>query len=244
MEKKYEGIVINTVDYKETSKIINVFTKEDGIIGIIANGAKKPNNKTSSISNVLSYANFYVTGKNEKNLLYLKEGQIINNFKNIKKDIFKTNYAVYLLELTSKAYKNDNNKEIYKLLISGLNKINENFNEKIIKNIIELKLLEYLGILPSIEKCVTCGNKKDIITISSYKGGYICKNCVTDDKIYNIKTIKLIRMFYYVDIDRITKLEISKNIEKEIQEFLDDYYDRYAGIYIKSKTFLKELEKI
>ena len=55
-------------------------------------------------------------------------------------------------------------------------------------------------------------------------------------------TISLIRMLYYVDISKITKLDISKEIMKEIEEFINDYYDRYSGIYLKSKTLLDYIE--
>ena len=45
-------------------------------------------------------------------------------------------------------------------------------------------------------------------------------------------------MLYYVDISKITKLDISKEVIKETEEFTNDYYDRYSGIYLKSKTLL------
>ena len=51
-------------------------------------------------------------------------------------------------------------------------------------------------------------------------------------------------MLFYVDINKITKLEIREETQKEISEFIDEYYDKYAGIYLKSKNFLKNLNKI
>ena len=69
----------------------------------------------------------------------------------------------------------------------------------------------------------------------------MCKNCVLEERIVNIKTIKLLRMFYYVDISKISKLDISDNIKRELNQFIDDYYDRYSGLYLKSKEFLKKL---
>ena len=45
MVKKFEGIVISDIDYKESSKIINVLTKDDGIVGIIARGTKRVKGK-------------------------------------------------------------------------------------------------------------------------------------------------------------------------------------------------------
>ena len=62
--------------------------------------------------------------------------------------------------------------------------------------------------------------------------------------IVSIKTIKLLRMFYYVDINKISKLDISDIIKKELDRFIDDYYDRYSGLYLKSKQFLKNLQNI
>ncbi|MEE3342941.1 MAG: DNA repair protein RecO [Bacilli bacterium] len=243
MIKKIEGIVVNTVDYKEDSKILNILTKEEGIIGIFAKGCKKMNSNLSSTSGIMTYGIFHIK-KVTKGMPNLIEVDTINYFKNIKKDLGKMTYATYLLELSSQAYKHENNIDIYNLLISSLLKIEENFDYEVICNILELKLLEYLGIKPVLDKCVNCNSHNDIITISSYKGGYLCKNCIKEEQILNIKTLKLIRMFYYVDINKISKISISKNIKKEINFFISDYYDRYSGLYLKSKEFLDKFSKI
>ena len=149
-----------------------------------------------------------------------------------------------LLELADKVYKHDNDNNIYKLLIDSLKKIDEGYDYQVITNIFELKMLEFLGIKPVIDECVNCGSKHDIVTISSYRGGYLCKNCLHGEVITNIKTVNYLRMFYYVDISKISKLEISDNIKKELSNFINDYYDRYSGLYLKSREFLQNLEKI
>lgn len=243
MTTKIEGIIVSTVDYKESSKILNILTPTDGIIGVLAKGSKNIKSKISATSNVLTYGIFYLNYY-KGSIPMLKEVDILNSFKNIRKDIMKQNYALFLLELATQVYKHDKNKNIYNLLISGLIKINEGYDEEIITNIIELKLLEYLGIKPVIEHCVNCKTKENIITISSYKGGYLCQNCVGTEPILNLKTIQLIKMFYYVDISKITKLEITAEIKKEICLFINDYYERYSGLYLKSKEFLEKFTKI
>lgn len=243
MIRKFCGIILSEVDYKESSKIINVLTKECGIIGVKANGTKRVNSKLSSVSSKLTYGYFHVK-YNEHGLSTLLEVDVIDRFKNIRKDINMMSYSLYLLELAERVYKHDNDEVIYELLIASLKKIDEGYDYKVIVNIFELKMLDYLGIRPVVDECVNCGNKHDIVTISSYRGGYLCKNCARGEVIVNIKTIKLLRMFYYVDISKITKLDISDNIKNELSRFIYDYYDRYSGIYLKSREFLKNLEKI
>lgn len=238
-----EAIVVSEVDYKESSKIINIFTKELGIIGVIARGSKRLKSNLSNSTSKLTYANFHINYK-ENTLSTLIEVDIIDSFKNIRKDIEKISYASFVTELVVQVFKQYNNSNIYDLYIASLKKINQGIDSLIITNILELKLLDYLGIRPCIDSCVNCGNINGIVTISSYKGGFLCNKCLTNEKIVSVKTIKLIRMFYYVDISKIDKIEISEKIKNEINEFIDDYYDRYSGLYLKSKQFLKEISKL
>ena len=242
MIEKVEGIVINEKAYGETSKIINVITKEYGIIGIIAKGARTLKSEFRVSTAKLSYAYFNIIYKEGK-LSTLVSADIINPFKNIIKDINKISYAVYILELSEQVVK-QTNQNIFDLMLSGLIKINEGYDPLIIMNIIELKYLDYLGVMTVLDRCSVCGSTNNIVTLSSDKGGYVCKNCHSTEKIISEKAIKLIRLFYYVDISKISKLEIGDVSKKEINDFLDMYYDRYTGLYLRSKTFLKNLEKV
>ena len=45
-------------------------------------------------------------------------------------------------------------------------------------------------------------------------------------------------------MSKIEKLDITDTIKKELSRFIKDYYDRYSGIYLKSRDFLENLEKI
>lgn len=243
MVTKVEGIVLNEKAYSETSKIINVITKEYGVIGILAKGALSLKSPLRSVTGKLTYGYFYIYYKENK-LSTLKSVDVIDNLKSIKTDISKISFASFLLDLANQVIKQNNNSDVYTLLKQAILKINEGYDPLVITNIVELKYLNYLGVMPIIDSCSKCGNKDNIITISSYRGGYICKNCHTNEKIVNLKTIKLIRMYYYVDLEAITTLNVSAEVKMEINSFLDDYYERYTGLYLKSKDFLKNLMKL
>lgn len=243
MIKKVEGIIIRETNYRETSKIINIFTFDYGIIGVLCKGARRMKSPFSSCTGKLIYGNFHLNYK-ENGLSSLVDVDVIDSFKMIRKNITKISYATFITDLTEQVYKHENNTFIYELYKQSLIKIDEGYDAQVITNILELKLLDYLGIRPVIDKCVCCGKVNDIVTISSYKGGYICKNCLSNEKIVSLKTIKLIRMLYYVDIALITKTEISEMVKRELNAFIDEYYDRYTGLYLKSKAFLNNLSKI
>ena len=237
-----EGIIINSKDYKDSSRILDIFTKEYGIIGVIAKGCKSIKSNLRSVTDKLTYATFTLYYKKDK-LSILSEASVINNFSNTKKDIEKISYASFLIDLTNQVYKQCEDNTLYDLLVNSLEKINNNFNPLIITNIIELKFLEHLGVMPNIDGCSICGSK-NVVTLSSDKGGYLCSKCRTNEPIVSDKAIKLVRMYTLVDIKKISKLDISKDVVYEVNNFIDDYYDRYTGLYLKSKSFLKKLNKI
>ena len=241
--KRLEGIVVSEVSYSESSRILNVLTKELGLIGVMSKGCKKIKSPLRNVSTKLTYGYFHVHYKKD-GLSNLISVDVIDSFMKIKSNITKISYASFLLELTEQVYKQNSNNEIFDLFICSLIKINEGFDPIVITNILELKYLDYLGIGLNIDGCSICGNCDDIVTISGGHGGYLCKDCCHDEKIFSTRAIKLIRMFYYVDISKITKLELHYDTIKEIDTFLEEYYDDYSGLYLKSKQLLKNISKL
>jgi len=240
MQEKVCGIVLSTIPYKESSKILNILTKEHGLIGVIAKGASSMKSNLRAYTNNYTYGYFYIYYKEDK-LSMLSQVDIINTFSNIRLDIEKISYLAYLCELSNQVLKQNNDNSIFDLLIEAILKIENNFDPLIITNIIELKYLDYLGISLNLDSCIKCYKKNDIVTIDGDAGGYICKNCHTDEAIVDGKTLKMIRMYYYVDIKSISKINVSLKVKEEINRFINTYYERYSGLYLKSKSFLENI---
>ena len=131
---KVEGIVIDEKPYGESSKILNIITKEKGVIGVIAKGSKRLKSNLRSVSERFCYATFNISYKENK-LSTLISGDIINPFINIKKDIKKVSYLNFLSELTAGVVKQSNNKKIYDIYLSAILKIEEGFDPLAISNI-------------------------------------------------------------------------------------------------------------
>lgn len=243
MIKKIEGIVLSETSYRETSKIIRVLTKEYGIVSFLAKGAKGLKSELRSVTTKITYGTFISNFKPDS-LSTLMGVDVISSFKNIKKDITKLSYASFLLELTGQIAKDSPSEELFTTLILGLMKIEEGYDALVITHILEMKYLYYLGVMPHLDGCALCGSKQDIVTLSSKCGGYICKDCITEEPKVSEKAIKLIRMYYYVDIGKITKLSISDSVKEEINTFLDLYYEQYTGLYLKTRLFIKNLNKM
>ena len=240
--RKVEGIIVSESSYGDSSKILVIITKELGVISVISKGAKRMKSKLRSVSEVFTYASFAISYKKDK-LSILISADIINPLNNIKIDIEKISYLNFILELTKQVMSQSLNKNIFDIFISSILKVNEGYDPLVITNILELKYLDFLGVSPYFDGCIVCDNK-DVVTLSASKGGFVCKKHTDAEYIVNSKTIKIIRLLRFVDISKISKLELSNSIKQEINNFIDDYYDRYTGLYLKSKSFLKNIAQI
>ena len=238
MLKEIEGIIIKEIPYGETSKIIHVYTI-DGVISIMCKGAKSIKSPFRATTLKFTYGKFYIYYKENK-LSTLYSIDIIHSLSKIKNDITLLSYLNYITELTTQVLKQTTN-NLYTDYIETILKIDKGLDPLVLTNILEIKYLDYLGVGLNLDSCVSCGAKADIITIDGDRGGYICTKCYQNEIIVDKKTIQMLRMYYYVDIKSISKLKISDKVKNEINYFLNTYYDRYTGLYLKSKDFLKKL---
>ena len=246
MLQKCEGIVLRTTDYGETNKIVTLYTREWGKIGVMARGAKKPKSRLSAITQPFTYGFFLL--QNGRGLGNMQQGEIITPLRAIKEDIFLTAYASYVVELTDKSTdEKKTNPFIFELLYQTLTYLNEGYDPEILKNIYEMKMLPVLGLYPILNQCAVCGDKEGQFSFSIREGGIICHRCLTKDP-YHLKispaTIKLLRIFYFFDLNRLGNISVKAETKAELKKVIDTYYNEYSGLYLKTKKFIEQLDQL
>ncbi len=244
--KKVEGIVIRSIDYGESNKILTIYTQENGKIGMMARGAKKPNSRLSSISQLFTYGNYLYWSS--KGLGTLSQGEVIHAFRSIREDILKTAYAAYIVELTDKLTEDGAaSPGLFHLLFHSLHNINKNVDAEVIAFIFEMKMLAFAGITPQLDHCACCGKaEREYAAFSIKEGGFLCARCLAMDPHHlriSRATQKLLKLFLTLDIKRIGHISLKKTTRSEIKRIINDYYDAYSGLRLKSKRFLSQLEK-
>lgn len=228
-----EGIIVKELDYRDTSKIITVLTR-NGLISMIAKGCKSPKSTLRSCTDKLTYGKFYIKYKENK-LSILNNFDNYSCFKNIRSDFIKLGFSIYLLDISYQVGRDSFNNLMYDNLIDCLKKIDADINPLLITNILELRYLNYLGVSPILDTCASCNSSNNIIGLSVNKGGFVCSSCFNNDMVIESKTVKLIRLYNLIDIKKIDNVSVNKSIINEINRFIDEYYDKYTGLYLNGK---------
>ncbi|MBW8348146.1 DNA repair protein RecO [Bacillus sp. IITD106] len=244
MVEKYEGIVIRTTDYGESNKIVTIYSREAGKIAGMARGAKKTNSRLASSTQLFTYGYFMIHGN--RGIGTMQQAELISSLKGIREDIFKTAYASYIAELMDKGTgEQERNPFLFELLRQTLQYINDDYDPDIITNIFEMKMLNVLGLYPEMNQCAICGNTEAQFGFSIKENGLICHLCFDKDPHFfplSQTTVKLLRLFYFFDINRLGSISVKPETKKELKDVISLYYDEYSGLQLKSKRFLDQLD--
>ncbi|MEH7391709.1 DNA repair protein RecO [Bacillus sp. JJ1474] len=245
MLEKCEGIIIRTTNYGETNKIVTLFTREWGKIGVMARGAKKPSSRLAAVTQPFTYGYFLV--QRSSGLGSLQQGEMISSMRSIREDIFLTAYASYIVDLTDKGTDDRKpNPYLFELVYQSLNLVNEGFDAEIIVNIFEMKMLNTFGLYPVLNQCTVCSSTDGHFSFSIREGGLICHRCLEKDP-YHYKispaTVKLLRLFYFFDLSRLGNISVKQETKAELKKVINAYYEEYSGLNLKTKKFLNQMAK-
>ncbi|MDT0013111.1 DNA repair protein RecO [Listeria cossartiae] len=243
--EKCEGIVIRQTSYRESDKIVRMYTREFGKIGVVARGAKKTKSRLAAVTQL--FTNGYFTFFGGNGLGTLQQGEVIENFSSIQQDIFMTAYATYVCELLDKATEErQSNPYLYELTFQILRDIDEGYDPQILTQIYEMKMLRVLGLYPTMDKCAICGETTGHFDFSTRSNGIICHRCFDRDR-YRMhlpeNVVKLLRLFFIFQLDRLGNIDVKPETKQWLQKAIDTYYDEYSGLYLKSRKFLRDMDK-
>ncbi|WP_159446307.1 DNA repair protein RecO [Desulfonispora thiosulfatigenes] len=236
-----EGIILRSRNYKEADQLITIYTQKLGKITAIAKGVRKTKSKLRGGLQIFSHSNLslYIG----KNLATVTQSENINSFLPLRSEFDRMNYASFISELIDALLPEaENDEELFTLILKS--KYLLSFLEPLsTTHLIVVRLLDYLGYKPELESCTECGQGLDNnLIFSPNLGGLICSEC---KKNLTFKTINIsgeskivLQKMMDMDLLKFSRIKISPNALKEIDNILDEYITYILGKRLKSKQVL------
>lgn len=249
MLSKTEAIVLKAMRYRETSKIVTLYTKKFGKLNVIAKGAMLTTSKFGASLEPMSYILAVLYKKETRELQFLSQADIIKPFLRIYSDHNKSAIGLSICEIVYKLIKfEEENQKIFKLLLNVLDKLNDSERNEI--NLLWyfiVHLLEEIGFKINFSRCVLCEEKlteenlPQRISFVIDKGGFLCSKCgagIPEAKSYSIATFKSLLWIERAKLENVTNLKSPSNINNEIKDLLFDY----IKAHVEGTVELKLLE--
>jgi DNA repair protein RecO (recombination protein O) len=231
-----DAIVLKSMKYRETSKIVAFYTHKFGKISAIVKGARRSKSKYGSSLEPMSYVSVVIYKKEGRELQTVSQCDVIKPFRHLTDDLDKIAVGLSVIELVSiVAHEEEENIPLFNLVIDTLTALNDaKRNPSNLFYSFQMHLAQVLGFQPIFDRCISCGS--DILSTASInesieyhldKGGPLCVNCSNvpghrtklSPKVFNI----LERIASTSTFDSMQNLEIDKKSRNEIESFLWSY---------------------
>lgn len=239
------GIVLRSVDTKESDKILTVLTAEKGKIPVVAKGARSRRSRVTAATQLLAYAEF--TLSESHGWQYLTEAGTLELFDGVRRDVELLSLGSYFAELTEAvAYEESEAGNILSLLLNALYALGTlRRPPELVRAAFELKLMSLIGFEPLLEACAVCGERDPAQPVLDLQGGVLrCRTCGVGGGGYAPLTagaLAAMRHVLYGDPRRLYSFTLEPEDQRRFSQASERYVSAMLEREFKTLGFYKSL---
>lgn len=238
------GIVLYNRNFREDDKLVKIFTEQAGKRMFFVKHAAK--SKLNSGIQPLTIAD-YIVKLNEDGLGYIDDFHQVRTFKSIHEDIFTLAYASYIVSLADACMQDGiADAALFAFLEKTLELMESGLDAEILTNIFEIQLLTRFGISLNFHECAFCHRVGLPFDYSYQYSGVLCPNHYHEDakrSHLDPNVLYLVDQFQAISFAELETISIKPEMKQKLRLFIDQLYEEYVGIHLKSKKFIDDLGK-
>lgn len=220
------GFILKKNDRGEADRVFAIYTKDFGKLELLAKGERKITSKLRGGLELFFLSEIeFIQGKNYKTLT---DAILIDNFKNLRKDLKILGVLYKISEVLDALVKEaEPDEKIWNLLIETFKKLNA-IKPEIVYYYFFWNFLSTLGYQPELYHCSLCQKKlsPENIYFNPKEGGLTCGQCeksIEPARQIESDAIKIIRIIVKKDWTTLKKLKI-KSKELRSLKTVSQYY--------------------
>ena len=243
-----EALVLRSINFAESSKIVTFYSPQFGNIKGIVKGARSAKNKFGSSLEIFSHV-VLVFYQKRADIQLISQCDLKNPFSNIRNDLIRTAYASYFIELINKTTEGaQESEQIFSLILNALITLETtNVEPEVLAHFFEIRLLKMLGCIPVFDRCVNCGAKIVNGKFSCRLGGILNNECWRADESaprVSLGTVLTIQHLQTSDFSNLSRLKLNKLSSKELKLVLESYIKYTLVKNLKSLDFVEQIRGI
>lgn len=238
---KTEAIVLRTRKYRETSRIVNLYTKEFGRLSVIAKGTRGPRNKFGASLQPPNHVVAVLYKNDNRELHLLSQCDTVTRFRNVADGLDKFSAAMSVVELVEHVtHDEERNEQLFNLSLSTLRGLDDTVRNPLnVQYYFELHLSDLLGFRPNFHSCYSCGmplghenvgTKGAELRLGS--GGVMCSNCSGGTTRWSISlgSLQVLqRLQEAASPARVTPMHLTEHQMDEVGKTLRQYLQSHVG---------------
>jgi DNA repair protein RecO (recombination protein O) len=241
---KTEAIVLKSMKYRDTSKIVTFYSKEYGKLKGIAKGARTAKNKFGSALEPMTRSMLVLYKKEHRELHLISQCDAIDSFKNLSENLDRMTTAFAMIELLNQVtHDEERHPALYALIDESLSALNSSVkNYSSYYHAFRLRLATLFGYAPNFEVCSECG--KPLLMDQGEKefafqmahGAVVCNHCrmpehtsagvknyTGGESSITAQGLQIVRRLVHARMESVSNLEFDVQTGNQIDELLRLY---------------------
>jgi len=241
------AIVLDCRDHGESDLIVTFFCQHHGRLTGIAKGAKRSKKRFVNKLEIFSSQRILHTTPQNNRLAFIAEADLLDGFLNLRQDVSCYTTASVIRELTLVGTKEvEGDEELYPLLIWVFSSLDSGRAPLPALIFFLIRFFAIIGYSPQLNSCLGCG--KQIRPDETYSfhiatGGIHCSRCNKNKPANRLKlsqgTLRSLTTALTQPLERLHRLQLSDNSQKEALSFLHSYGRQLFQREIVSWAFLE-----
>jgi DNA repair protein RecO (recombination protein O) len=245
------AILLRSIDYGESDRIVTLLGRSTGCLGAIARGARKSQRRFGGGLGLCTVGDAALRERGGSELLTLERFDATETFPSLGTDVVRMGHAAYIAELLAKlCAPRQAEPAIFDLALECLVLLEARGAQTLRLRAFELTLLDRLGFAPALDACLSCG-RTDLSTTDAIdvrfiadQGGVVCFGCARQGRpMRPIVRLALARLASAALADTEGLAEsIPADVERGCRAALQELIAGHLSAPLRSLEFLSKLE--
>ncbi len=247
---KLTGVVLRTVDYGESDRVVSLLTEERGKLSAFARGARASRRRFGGALEPFTLLLVEARGRRGADLLGLETVSVVRAFGGIRADLARIACAGYACDLSRELVRDaEPYPALLALLVDYLGRLDAGPAHPAALRAYELAALGAAGIMPRLTGCARCGAPVGVggrvVPFDPADGGVLCGSCaLTASPSAPRLTPAALEVLVGLQAGGLAAAAaapLTPPVAREAREALSHFIEHHVGHRLASRKFLDEM---
>ncbi|MHB8631697.1 MAG: DNA repair protein RecO [Candidatus Limnocylindria bacterium] len=244
-----EAIVLKTIDFGETDRILTLLTRHFGKVSVVAKGIRKPTSRLAGHAEPLTHATYQLARGRNLDVLTGAESRAL--YRALREDLHGIAAGWYIAELADRfALERSPSAPLFDLVESALRHLAAGHVPALVCRWFDLQLLDRTGFRPELAHCVQCGALPAEVANAWIvdAGGLVCATCAPTDaqgpRALSVRALKSLRYLLVSNFEGAALLRVDVALAAELERHLRSFLQHILDREIHAARLLDELARL
>jgi DNA repair protein RecO (recombination protein O) len=246
-----EALILRSVDFGESDRILHLLTPDSGRLTAIAKGARRSVRRFGGTLDLFNHLRVQVDFGRKTTMARLDQARLIAAFEPLRTDPGRFALGCYLLELFDRLAPEGGNRSdmrrLFTFALDALRTISVSEPTSRLRMLLELRALDAVGLRPELRDCVRCGEsagRHAQVDFHVADGGAVCGACAPRIEgllRVHLGTLRALEQGLRLGFDRLDRLGMGGQSLDEAQHLISRFQRFHVGVELRSERFLDRI---